>query len=111
MILNEKIWTSAVFCGTVVYNKGGADMARISLEELYRGEGAGAKYGIIGEVIKDFFTNRCPSEYNERTWLEMLIVKHTLIVAEKMKIEGDTVLDLTDKVSSSSYVRYDNDNA
>lgn len=30
-------------------------MARISLEELYRGEGPGAKYGIMGEVMKDFF--------------------------------------------------------
>lgn len=29
-------------------------MARISLEELYRGEDASAKYGIMGEVMKDF---------------------------------------------------------
>lgn len=32
-------------------------MAQISLEELYRGEGVGTKYGIIGEVMKDYFTN------------------------------------------------------
>lgn len=86
-------------------------MAQISLEELYRGEGAGAKYGIMGEVMKDFFTNSCPSEYDERMWLEMLIVKHTLISAEKMKIEGDTVLGLTDDVPPSSYVRCNDDNA
>ena len=32
-------------------------MAQMSLEELYRGEGAGEKYGILGEVMKDFFEN------------------------------------------------------
>lgn len=86
-------------------------MAQISLEELYRGEGAGARYGIMGEVMKDYFMNGCPSEHDERTWLELLLVKHTLIVAEKMKSEGDTVLGLTDNVSSSSYVRCNDANA
>ena len=52
------IWTSALTCGTVVYCKGGADMAQMSLEELYRGEGAGEKYGILGELMKGFFKNR-----------------------------------------------------
>lgn len=42
-------WTFANLCGTVVYCKGGAKMAQISLEELYRGEGAGETYGILGE--------------------------------------------------------------
>ena len=87
-------------------------MAQISLEELYRGEGAGEKYGILGEVMKDFFQNGCPSEYDERTWLEMLLVKHTLIAAEKMRNEGDTVSCMTDSVPPSSYVRWnENDNA
>ena len=83
----------------------------MSLEELYRGESAGEKYGILGEVMKDFFQNGCPSEYDERTWIEMLLVKHTLMAAEKMKNEGDTVSGVTDDMSSSSYVRWDeNDN-
>ena len=87
-------------------------MAQMSLEELYRGEGVGEKYGILGEVMKDFFQNGCPSEYDERTWLEMLLVKHTLIAAEKMKNEGDTVSGTTDDMSSSSDVRWnENDNA
>ena len=38
----------------------GADMAQMSLEELYRGEGAGEKYDILGEVMKDFFENGRP---------------------------------------------------
>ncbi len=87
-------------------------MAQMSLEELYRGEGVGEKYGILGEVMKDFFQNGCPSEYDERTWLEMLLVKHTLIAAEKMKNEGDTVSGMTDDAPPSSYVRWnENDNA
>lgn len=87
-------------------------MAQMSLEELYCGESAGEKYGILGEVMKDFFENGRPSEYVERTWLDMLLVKHALIAAEKMKSEGDTVSGMTDDMSSSSYVRWnENDNA
>ena len=87
-------------------------MAQMSLEELYRGEGAGEKYGILGEVMKDFLQNGRAAEYDERTGLEMLLVKHTLIAAEKMKNEGDTVSGMTDDMSSSSYVRWnENDNA
>lgn len=87
-------------------------MAQMSLEELYRGESAGEKYGILGEVMKDFLQNGRPSEYDERTWLDMLLVKHALIVADKMEIEGDTVSGMTDDMSSSSYVRWnENDNA
>ena len=81
-------------------------MARMSLEELFRGESAGEKYGIMGEVMKDFFKYGCPSDYDERTWLEMLLVKHALIAAEKMKSEGDTVSGMTDSVPPSSYVRW-----
>ena len=87
-------------------------MAQMSLEDLYRGEGAGEKYGILGELMKGFFKNGCPSKYDERTWLDMLLVKHALIAAEKMKSEGDTVSGLTDDVPPSSYVRWnENENA
>lgn len=66
----------------------------------------------MGKVIKDFLQNGRPAEYDERTWLEMLLVKHTLIAAEKMKNEGDTMSGMTDDMSSSSYVRWnENDNA
>lgn len=40
----------------------------------------------------------------------MLLVKHTLIAANKMKIEGDTVSGMIDNVSLSSYVGWDDDN-
>lgn len=87
-------------------------MAQMSLEELYRGEGAGEKYGILGEVMKAFLQNGRPSEYDERTWLEMLLVKHALIAAGKMKLEGDSISGMTDTEPPSSYVRWnENDNA
>ena len=72
-------------------------MAKISIEELYRGEGNGAKYGsIMGAVGKEILTHGIPKEYDEQTWIEMLIVKHTLITAEKIKREGDFVSGITD---------------
>ena len=83
-------------------------MARMTVEEIYRGE----KYDMMGAATADYLMNGCPPEYDERTWLEMLLVKHTLIAAEKMKNEGDTVSGMTDDMSSSSYVRWnENDNA
>ena len=78
-------------------------MARMTVEEVYRGE----KYGVMSAVMADYLTNGRPAEYDERTWLDMLLVKHALIAAEKMKSEGDTVSGMTDSVPPSSYVRWD----
>ena len=80
-------------------------MARITIEEVYGGE----KYDVMSAVMADYLKNGRPEEYDERTWLDMLIVKHTLNAAEKMKIEGDSISGMTDGESSSSYVRWDND--
>ena len=80
-------------------------MARITVEEVYSGE----KYDVMSAVMADYLKNGRPEEYDERTWLDMLIVKHTLIAAEKMKIEGDSISGMTDGESSSFYVRWDND--
>ena len=83
-------------------------MAQISIADIYSGE----KYGVMSAAIADYMTNGRPSEYDERTWLEMLLVKHALMAAEKMKNEGDTGSGLTDDVSPSSYVGWnENDNA
>ena len=83
-------------------------MARITVEEVYGGE----KYDVMGAVMADYLKNGRPQEYDERTWLDMLIVKHTLIAAVKMKIEGDSISGMTEGESSSSYVMWDNnDNA
>ena len=74
-------------------------MAQISIEELYRGEDGGEKYGaggIMGAVIKDLFTNGIPDGYDGVLWMKLLTVKHTLIAAEQMKQEGDFVSGMTD---------------
>ena len=80
-------------------------MARITIEEVYSGE----KYDVMSAVMADYLKNGRPQEYDERTWLDMLIVKHTLIAADKMKIEGDSISGMTDGEPSSSYVRWAND--
>ena len=83
-------------------------MARMTVEEIYRGE----KYNVMSAATANYLMNGRPSEYDERTWLDILLVKHTLIAAEKMKNEGDTVSGMIDDMSSSSCVRWDeNDNA
>ena len=78
-------------------------MARITVEDVYRGE----KYGVMSAAMADYLTQGRPAEYDERTWVEMLIVKHALIAADKMKSEGDSISGMTDAESSSSYVRRD----
>ena len=66
---------------------------------------------MMSAATADYLMNVRPTEYDERTWLDMLLVKHALIAAEKMKSEGDTVSGMTDDMSSSSYVRWnENDN-
>ena len=83
-------------------------MARITVEEVYRGE----KYDVMSAAMADYLTNGRLAEYDERTWIEMLIVKHTLIAADKMRNEGDLISGMTDGEPSSSYVEGDaHDNA
>ena len=83
-------------------------MARITVEEVYNGE----KHGVMSTAMAEYLRDGRPAEYDERTWVEMLIVKHALIAADKMKIEGDSISGMTDAEPSSSYVRWDeHDNA
>lgn len=82
-------------------------MAQISIAEIYSGE----KYNVMSAAMAEYLKDGRPSEYDERTWIDMLLVKHALIAAEKMRQEGDTLSGMTDNVSSSSYVRWDDDNA
>ena len=88
-------------------------MARISVEQLYRGEGVGAKYGsggIMGAVTKELLTQDVLKGYDEQTWIEMLIVKHSLAAVEQMKNEGDFVSGMTYAESPSCYVEVRDEN-
>ena len=83
-------------------------MARISIEDLYRGEGGGAKYakgGIMGAAAKEVLPNGVPQGYDEQTWIEMLIVKHTLAAAEKIVNEGGSISAIVDLGPSLSVGR------
>ena len=83
-------------------------MARITVEDIYNG----AKYDVMSAAMAEYLRNGRPAEYDERTWMEMLIVKHALIVADKMRNEGDSISGMTDAEFSSSYVKWDeHDNA
>ena len=82
-------------------------MAQITVEEVYNG----AKYSVMSDAVAEYLRDGRPAEYDERTWVDMLLVKHALIAADKMKIEGDSISGMTDCESPSSYVRWDeNDN-
>ena len=86
-------------------------MARITIEELYRGEQNGEKYGgIMGAVAKDILTHGVPKDYDAQTWTEMLFIKYTLAIAEKMKTEGDFVSGMTDVEPLSSFAEVGNEN-
>ena len=79
-------------------------MARISIEALYTGEGAGGKYGnggIMGAVMTELFTHGVPEGYDAKTWAEMLLIKYTLVAVEQMKQEGDSISGMTDSELSS----------
>ena len=75
-------------------------MANISISDLYRGEGPGEKYGgILNAVFHEIFTKGIPEGCSEQTWIELLTVKHTFLVAERMKTEGDVVSELSEAAS------------
>ena len=61
-------------------------MAKITIEELYRGE----KYDIISAVaIKAMMLGIDERIEEGRTWIEMELVRHTVIAIEQMKKNGD----------------------
>ena len=75
-------------------------MARISISDLYLGEGPGEKYGgILNAVMREVFTNGVPEGCDERTWIELLTVKQTFLTAMQMAEQGDEVSELSDAAS------------
>ena len=65
-------------------------MAKITIEELYRGE----KYDIMSAVAVKAMTLGIDERTEEgRTWIEMELVRQTLIAVEKMKKNGDCMAE------------------
>ncbi len=78
-------------------------MARMTVEEFYSGK----KYDIYGAVMKEYLLRGRPITCDERTWLILLTVKHTLAAAERFKQEGDSLSTVVEDESSSPFVRWD----
>ena len=72
-------------------------MAIISISDLYQGEGPGKKYGgILSAVLHEIIRNGISEGCDERTWIELLTVKHSFLIAMKMAEQGDVVSELTE---------------
>ena len=63
-------------------------MAKFTLEELYYGD----KYNIMGNAAAEML--RWGVCEDEQTQVELCLVKHTLLVARRMKEEGDEVIGI-----------------
>ena len=75
-------------------------MAKITIEELYRGE----KYDILSAVAVKAMTLGIDEQTEEgRTWIEMELVRQTVIALEQMKKNGDCIAEgeLVDTVTVS----------
>ena len=75
-------------------------MVQLTIEQIYNGK----KYDVMSAAVSEYLKNGLSKEYDERTWIELLIVKHSIDAAYKMQKEGDTISGVTDDVSPSSYV-------
>ena len=65
-------------------------MAKITIEELYRGE----KYDIMSAVAVKAMALSIDERTEEgRTWIEMELVRQSLIAVEKMKKNGDGIAE------------------
>lgn len=64
----------------------------------------------MGKVVADYMKHGRPTQIAEETWLDMLLVKHTIVAIEEMKKEGDSISTMFDGELSSAYVGGDYDN-
>ena len=65
-------------------------MARVTIKELYYGD----KYCIMGEVVKAIMQNPNWDNAEDLDIIrELEIIRQTLIVAEKMKYNGDCIAE------------------
>ena len=63
-------------------------MARLTLEELYYGD----KYDIMGRTASEILLRGACDD--EQTQVELCLVKHTLLAAQRMIQEGDEVIGI-----------------
>ena len=56
-------------------------MAQLTIEQIHNGK----KYNVMSAVVSEYLKNGKPKDYDERTWIELLIVKHSINAAYKMQ--------------------------
>ena len=79
-------------------------MEKITIEELYRGE----KYDIMSAVAVKAMTLGIDERTEEgRTWIELEIVRQTLMAVGKMKKNGDCIAE--DELGVQSLFAYTED--
>ena len=66
-------------------------MAKYTLEEIMYGDKYGIESAVVAEVFKILQQGMPAKEIKEK--LNMLYVKHALLVAKKMHDEGDCISD------------------
>lgn len=65
-------------------------MAKITIEELYRGD----KYNIMSTVAVKAMTLGIDERNEEgQTWIEMELIRQTVIAIEQMKKNGDCIAE------------------
>ena len=85
-------WTFSQLCGIVGVTKEQevTRMAKITIEELYRGD----KYDIMSAVTAKALQLGIDERTEEgRTWIEMELVRQTVIAIEQMKKNGDCITE------------------
>ena len=65
-------------------------MAKITIEELYRGEKYDIMSAMTAKALQLGIDERCEEG---QTWIEMELVRQTLIAVEKMKKNGDCIAE------------------
>ena len=63
-------------------------MAKITIEELYRGEKYDIMSAVTAKALQLGIDERCEEG---QTWIEMELVRQTLIAVEKMEKNGDCI--------------------
>ncbi len=64
-------------------------MAKFTVEELYYGD----KYYVMGGVVKEIFLYQKEFAKDPDRFIELEVVRQTLIAVEKMKKNGDSIAE------------------
>lgn len=60
-------------------------MIKLTIEDIYIGN----KYSILNAALEEYIERGLPKKYGKQTWMDMLLIKHTLILTEKLR--GDDI--------------------